>query len=395
LGVQVAEALEYAHHQGILHRDIKPSNLLLDTAGTVWVTDFGLAKAEDSQELTHPGDVVGTLRYMAPERLEGRADPRSDIYSLGLTLYELLTLRPALDDGYRARLMERIRQESPPLPSRIDRRIPRDLETIVLKAIVKEPGGRYATAAALAEDLRRFLADRPIQARRTPLLERAWRWCRRNPALAGMTATVALMLAVVAFGGLTAALIYGRVADQERQARRDVEEKKNELDTHLYFTRINLAHRELTAKLANPGRAEDLLEACPLDRRGWEWHYLKRLWRIEPVVLRVPGNKEVSGVAFSPDGEHLAAACLDRTVRVWHLRSGGVVTLRGHEKYVYSVAFSPINGRRIASASADKTVRIWDLSTRQEVRRLLGTEGMPFGMAQRDVQPRRPLASRS
>src|SRR5207244_2606036 len=115
-----------------------------------------------------------------------------------------------------------------------------------------------------------------------------------------------------------------------------------------------------------PGRAEDLLEACPPDRRGWEWHYLKRLWRVEAIVLRNPGKKEVYSVAFSPDGEHLAAACSDHTVKVWHLKTGEVVTLRGHEKYVYSLAFSPTDGCRLASASADKTVRLWDLTTRQE-----------------------------
>jgi serine/threonine protein kinase len=227
VGVQVADALEYAHHQGVLHRDIKPSNLLLDTAGTVWVTDFGLAKVQDSEELTNPGDVVGTLRYMAPERFEGRSDARSDVYSLGLTLYELLTLRPALDDCHRARLIERVKQENPPLPSKIDRRIPRGLETIILKASAKEPSGRYATAEALAEDLRRFLADRPIRARRTPMLERSWRLCRRNPVVAGLTvATLVVLAAGVVVSSLLAVAAHNeaRRADEktqiaERQAR--------------------------------------------------------------------------------------------------------------------------------------------------------------------------------
>src|SRR5262249_33000239 len=192
LGVQVAEALDYAHRQGVLHRDIKPSNLLLDTQGTVWVTDFGLAKAVGSDELTHPGDVVGTLRYMAPERFQGKSDPHSDEYSLGITLYELLTLRPAFEDSNRARLINRIAQEEPSRPRQVDRRIPLDLETIVLKAMDKEPGRRYATIGEVAEDLRRFLMDRPVKARRTSLSERAWRWCRRNPAKA-----VAASLAVV------------------------------------------------------------------------------------------------------------------------------------------------------------------------------------------------------
>jgi serine/threonine protein kinase len=166
VGVQVAEALEYAHRNGILHRDIKPANLLLDTQGTVWITDFGLAKADDSGELTSPGDIVGTLRFMAPERFRGQADARSDVYSLGITLYEMLTLRPAFDPTDRARLIERVSREDPPRPRRLDPHIPRDLETIVLKAIAKEPRDRYQTAEALAEDLRRVLADRPIRARR-------------------------------------------------------------------------------------------------------------------------------------------------------------------------------------------------------------------------------------
>jgi eukaryotic-like serine/threonine-protein kinase len=206
LGAQVADALEYAHGHGVLHRDIKPSNLLLDSSGTVWVTDFGLAKADDAEDLTSPGDVVGTLRYMAPERFEGLADARSDVYGLGATLYELLTLRPTLDDANRVRLIERIRRDNPVSPRELDPRIPRDLETITLKAIAKEADRRYATAGELAEDLRRFLADRPIRARRTPLSERAWRWCRRNPALAVLTAAVAALLVFVAIGSTTSAL---------------------------------------------------------------------------------------------------------------------------------------------------------------------------------------------
>ena len=144
-----------------------PSNLLLDAQGEVWVTDFGLAKAQDSDELTRTGDIVGTLRYMAPERFDGWSDPRSDVYALGATLYEMLTLRPAFDESDRVKLIERVLHDSPPPLRQLDRRIPRDLETIVLKALAKEPGERYATAGQLAEDLRRFVAGRPILARRS------------------------------------------------------------------------------------------------------------------------------------------------------------------------------------------------------------------------------------
>jgi serine/threonine protein kinase/Tfp pilus assembly protein PilF len=194
VGVQAAEALDYAHQHGILHRDIKPSNLLLDAHGTVWITDFGLAKVEGSSDLTRPGDVLGTLSYMAPERFQGVSDRRSDVYGLGMTLYELLALRPAFEDSDRRRLIMRIGHEEPAPLHHWDRKVPRDLETVVLKAIAPEPARRYQTAEDLAEDLRRFLAHRPIGARRTSLLERSWRWCRRKPAVAGLLATLVLVL---------------------------------------------------------------------------------------------------------------------------------------------------------------------------------------------------------
>ena len=165
IGRQVAAGLAYAHARGIVHRDIKPSNLLLDTEGVVWITDFGLAKASDDG-LTQTGDILGTLRYMAPERFRGEGDGRADVYALGLTLYELLTLRPAFDSPDRLKLIEQIKTEDPPRPRTLDPRIPRDLETIVLKAIDKDPKGRYPTADALAEDLRRFLADEQRGTRR-------------------------------------------------------------------------------------------------------------------------------------------------------------------------------------------------------------------------------------
>lgn len=199
MGLQVAEALAHAHSQGIVHRDIKPSNLLLDLHGVVWVTDFGLAKQAGS-DLTQSGDIVGTLRYLAPERFAGTADARADIYGLGVALYELLTLRPAFPATDRHRLIHDITHVEPVSPRRLEPRVPRDLETIVLKAMAKEPARRYATADELAADLRRFLDDQPIAARRARVTERAWRWCARRPALASLSAALLLSLVIGLLG---------------------------------------------------------------------------------------------------------------------------------------------------------------------------------------------------
>jgi WD40 repeat protein len=205
IGIQVADALAYAFSQGVLHRDIKPSNLLLDTRGTVWVTDFGLAKAETEHDnVTHTGDVVGTLRYMAPERFSGKADVRSDVYALGLTLYELVTLRPAFDETDRGKLIAQVMHDQPPALREVEPAVPRDLETIVLKAIAREVDQRYQTPGELADDLRCFLNDRPITARRQNVAQRGWRWCRRNPAMAFLTAMVAVLLSAVTAGSWVA-----------------------------------------------------------------------------------------------------------------------------------------------------------------------------------------------
>jgi len=202
IAIQAADALSYAHAQGTFHRDIKPSNLLLDARGTIWVTDFGLAKAVAQDNLSQSGDIVGTLRYMPPEQLRGTCDQRSDICSLGLTLYELLTLRPAFDDADPRRLIRRITQGAPTPPRKLRPEIPRDLDTIVVKAVAPDPNHRYQTAGELADDLRRFLEDRPIRARQVNVVERLARWSRRNPAVASLSA-VLLIVVVAAFGAIS------------------------------------------------------------------------------------------------------------------------------------------------------------------------------------------------
>ncbi len=199
LGAQVAGALGYAHKQGILHRDIKPSNLLIGLDGHVWVADFGLAKVVESDDASRSQDLAGTPRYMAPERFEGWSDRRSDVYALGVTLYEMATLSPAFPARDRAQLIHQILHEDPAHPRRLDRRVPRDLETIIRKTMAREPAERYVSADHLAEDLENFLAHRPIRARRNTLSERAWKWCRRKPALAGLWIVLALGLAATSW----------------------------------------------------------------------------------------------------------------------------------------------------------------------------------------------------
>lgn len=198
IGLQVADALHYAHVQHTLHRDIKPANLLLDSQGIVWITDFGLAKAVEQDNVTQTGAIVGTLRYMAPEQFTGQSDARSDVYSLGLTLYELLTLQPAFEDTSRSGLIRKITHEEPSRPRKLNPEIPRDLETIVLKSIAREPAARYQSAGAMAEDLQRFLDDRPVAARRSSPPERLWRWCRRNPVVASLSSAVLVMMVLAA-----------------------------------------------------------------------------------------------------------------------------------------------------------------------------------------------------
>jgi len=199
IGIQAADALDYAHAQGTLHRDIKPANLLLDEKGVVWIADFGLARAIEQDNATQTGGVAGTLRYMAPEQFSGQTDPRSDVYSLGLTLYELLALKPAYDESHPSSLIQRINQTEATRLRKINPSIPRDLETIVAKATAHEPADRYSSAAELAHDLRCYLDDRPIHAKRTTVVEHLWRWSRRNPLLAAMSAaSILLLLAVTA-----------------------------------------------------------------------------------------------------------------------------------------------------------------------------------------------------
>jgi serine/threonine protein kinase/tetratricopeptide (TPR) repeat protein len=237
VGQQTALALAYAHARGVIHRDVKPSNLLLDGSGVVWVTDFGLAKTQDSN-LTRTGELPGTLRYMSPERFRGECDARADVYSLGLTLYEMLTLRPAFEGGDQCRLIEQIGHQEPPRPRSLDPQIPRDLETVVLRATEKDPRRRYPSADDLAEDLRRFLADEPVRARRVGLIDRTRRWCRRNPWVAGSVAAVVLVF-LSAFAAVNVALWQARQAEALAESRRR-DAERNEIEARFQKEQADL-----------------------------------------------------------------------------------------------------------------------------------------------------------
>lgn len=215
IGIQAADGLHYAHAQGTLHRDIKPGNLMLDGNGVVWVTDFGLAKAMEGDDITHTENVVGTIRYMAPEQFRGNTDSRSDIYSLGITLYELVTQKRAWSATSRSGLINEIMEGQLAPLRRVVANIPRDLETVILKATAPDVKHRYQTAGELAEDLRRFAADRPILARRASSAERLWRWGRRNPVVAGLSLATALSLTMFA---VAAAVGYTAERDQRERA---------------------------------------------------------------------------------------------------------------------------------------------------------------------------------
>jgi WD40 repeat protein len=390
----LARALAAAHRAGVVHRDLKPANVLLTEDGRPKVADFGLAKLQDQDRgQTRTGAVLGTPSYMAPEQAAGRVHdvgPRTDVYALGAILYELLTGRPPFRAATTLDTLEQVRSQEPVPPRRFQPQVPRDLDTVCLKCLEKDPGRRYGSAEALAEDLDRFRAGTPVQARPLGTPGRVAKWARRRPAVAGLLGLV-VFVAGLGFGGIAWQLQETRSALADVRLARDAEADQKEkataagqqaaekavseekarkkLERTVYFQTIALADRQwLTNQVA---QADDLLNQCHPSFRQWEWRYLKRLCHGE--ILTIPG---CIGVAYCPTGKRLATITND-AYGYWaaHLHDAAtgqhLVTFLGHTANLLYLTFSP-DGNLLASASEDQTVRLWDTATGKEIRAFKG-----------------------
>jgi WD40 repeat protein len=342
IGIQAADALAHAHRHGVIHRDVKPSNLLIDEHGQIWIVDFGLAKAPMHPTVTQPGELIGTLRYASPEQVRGEEfDKRSDIYSLGVTLYEMVTRKPA----FPTEVGNQILAAEPVRLRRVNPRVPRDLETIVLRAMAKQPQDRYASADALADDLRLFLRDEPIRARPIGWFGRLLRWSRRNPAVTGVAAAAAFLLAVFA--------VFHWFREVEHRVTQHRQQGISE-ERRVRALKESAENMIISGQPGRTGVALDLIREAAQPRfhdELWELA-IRAIDQLDMTAAIDLGNagRAIAALAVSPDAKVIVAAEPSGRLIFWNTSGGEPWFSRGFEEPVKSLEWSPDGIHIIASA---------------------------------------------